>query len=89
MSTGVARKSINIFQALVPTRHYGVGKKATRAIWDRFPEPSYWEITRILPSPDLKHGKVYGRLTFRGKTDPAEKRINGPLKRDWRLVDQA
>jgi hypothetical protein len=121
----------NVFQVLCPTRNYGVGTRVTRKIWSKFPEPTYWEITRIHPSPDLKHGKVFGRFTFRGaslslslllsnaisvlrvawntytrvsvpvltrivllyllcascclsgKTDPVEKRINVPLKKDW------
>jgi hypothetical protein len=67
MSGTIARKAAgNVFQVLTPTRNYGLGKKVTRGIWDRFPEPSFWEVTRVRPSHDLKHGKVYGRLTFRG-----------------------
>lgn len=79
----------NIFQVLCPQRNYGVGLRVTRGIWKRFEEPSFWEVTRIRPSPDLKHGKVYGRFTFRGKTDMKEKRINGPLKRDWEVVEES
>ncbi|TMW68050.1 hypothetical protein Poli38472_007722 [Pythium oligandrum] len=87
MSGAPVRKSLsNVFQVLCPTRDYGLGKKVTRGIWDKFAEPTYWEVTRVRPSPDLKHGKVYGRFTFRGKTDPVEKRINGPLKKDWRIA---
>lgn len=65
---GAALTRTSLFKLICPTRNYGLGKKVTRGIWDRFPEPSYWEVTRVRPSPDLKHGKVYGRLTFRGKT---------------------
>ncbi|RLN32271.1 hypothetical protein BBJ28_00012071 [Nothophytophthora sp. Chile5] len=56
----------NAFQVLTPTRAYGLGQRVTRGIWSRFPEPSYWEVTRVRPSLDLKHGKVFGKFTFRG-----------------------
>lgn len=69
MSTTPVRKSMqNVFQVLCPTRNYGLGARVTRKVWAKFPEESYWEITRIHPSPDLKHGKVFGRFTFRGKS---------------------
>lgn len=61
-----SKAAANVFQVLCPTRNYGVGARVTRKIWSKFPEPTYWEITRIHPSPDLKHGKVFGRFTFRG-----------------------
>lgn len=56
----------SVFQVLCPTRNYGVGARVTRKCWSKFPEPTYWEITRVHPSPDLKHGKAFGRFTFRG-----------------------
>ncbi|TYZ67085.1 hypothetical protein PybrP1_007677 [[Pythium] brassicae (nom. inval.)] len=85
----MASKAVgNVFQVLCPTRNYGVGARVTRKIWSRFTEPTYWEITRIQPSPDLKHGKVFGRFTFRGKTDPKVKRINVPLKKDWHFAPE-
>lgn len=64
--SAVAKSFKNAFQVLTPTRDYGVGKRVTRGIWSNYAEPSYWEIVRIRPSADLKHGKVFGRLTFRG-----------------------
>ena len=64
--SAVQQSMKNIFQALVPNRNYGVGQKVTRQIWNKFSEPCYWEITRIRPAADLKHGKAYGKFTFRG-----------------------
>ncbi|TDH74230.1 hypothetical protein CCR75_001477 [Bremia lactucae] len=75
----------NVFEVLTPTRGYGVGKRVTRGIWSKYAEPSFWEVVRIRPSPDLKHGKVFGKFTFRGQTDPKVKRINGVLKKDWSI----
>jgi small subunit ribosomal protein S34 len=67
MSATAGRKNmLNIFQVLCPTRNYGLGQRVSRSIWDKFSEPTFWEITRIRPSPDLKHGKVYGKFTFKG-----------------------
>ncbi|UIZ28813.1 hypothetical protein KXD40_007459 [Peronospora effusa] len=77
----------NAFQVLTPVRNFGVGKRVTRGIWSKYAEPSYWEVVRILPSLDLKHGKVFGRFTFRGKTDSKVKRMNGVLKKDWSLIE--
>ncbi|KAG2771656.1 hypothetical protein PC129_g17585 [Phytophthora cactorum] len=87
--SAVAKSFKNAFQVLTPVREYGVGKRVTRVIWDKYAEPSFWEVVRIRPSPDLKHGKVFGRFTFRGKTDPQVKRMNGVLKKDWSLWRRA
>ena len=35
---------------------------------------------------ELTTGKIYGVLTWRGKTDGQERRIRGTLKRDWRYL---
>lgn len=61
------RKSLrNAFEVLCPTRQYGLGARVTRGIWAKYAEPSFWEVTRVRPAADLKHGKVYGKFTFRG-----------------------
>ncbi|CAI5719229.1 unnamed protein product [Hyaloperonospora brassicae] len=86
--SAVTKSFKNAFQVLTSAREYGVGKRVTRGIWSHYDEPSYWEVVRIRPSLDLKHGKAYGRFTFRGKTDPKVKRINGVLKKDWSFVDE-
>jgi hypothetical protein len=58
---------------LTPAREYGVGQRVTRGIWSKYGEPSYWEVVRVRPSPDLKHGKVFGRFTFRGALWPHQR----------------
>ncbi|KAL3664896.1 hypothetical protein V7S43_010074 [Phytophthora oleae] len=85
--SAVAKSFKNAYQVLAPTREFGLGKRVTRGIWAKYAEPSYWEVVRIRPSPDLKHGKVFGRFTFRGKTDSQVKRINGTLKKDWSFYE--
>ncbi|CAI5708414.1 unnamed protein product [Peronospora destructor] len=83
----MAKSFKNAFQVLTPVRNFGARKRVTRGIWSKYAELSYWEVVRISPSPDLKHGKVFGRFTFRGKTDSRVKRINGVLKKDWSIID--
>ena len=65
--SAVTKRVKNAFEVLTSMREYGVGKRVTRGIWSNYEEPSYWEVVRIRPSLDLKHGKVYGRFTFRGE----------------------
>ncbi|OQR96482.1 hypothetical protein ACHHYP_15784 [Achlya hypogyna] len=77
----------NLFQAICSKRNFGVGQKVTRGIWKRFEDvSSFVEITRIAPAQDLKHGKAYGVKTFRGVCEGKERRVDGVLKRDWKVV---
>ncbi|OQS02962.1 hypothetical protein THRCLA_21280, partial [Thraustotheca clavata] len=81
----------NLFQAVCSKRNFGVGQKVTRGIWKRFESKadevtSFVEITRIAPAQDLKHGKAYGVKTFRGVCEGKERRLEGVLKRDWKVV---
>ncbi|ETV90574.1 hypothetical protein H310_14668 [Aphanomyces invadans] len=91
MAATNAAAKLNLFKAICGKRNFGVGQKVTRAIWDRFEETpgsttSFIEITRVEPSPDLAHGKAYGIKTFRGVSEGKVRRVDGPLKKDWRIV---
>ena len=63
----MVRWGSNLVQTLTPLREFGVGQVVRRKIWSKYSEPSYWKVTQIKPSEDLKHGKVYGVFTRRGK----------------------
>ena len=41
---------------------------------------------RVNLSPDQKHGKVWGRLVWRGKAGE-EELIRSPLKKQWSLLN--
>ena len=44
----------------------GIGMKVTRALWDRYLEPSFWEVTRTKVAKRASP-RAWGVLTFRGK----------------------
>mmetsp|Transcript_2238 Transcript_2238/g.7976 ORF Transcript_2238/g.7976 Transcript_2238/m.7976 type:complete len:141 (+) Transcript_2238:139-561(+) len=80
----------NFFDVAFGMREFGVGYRFIRNIWWNKPE-TYWTLTRIQPcikgdESQLRRGKAYGVLTFRGETDGQERRIRGVLKRGWRYV---
>lgn len=78
----------NLFQQIFPKQNYGVGLKVQREYWKRYPEPCYWEIQRVVPKgEELRYGKAFGVLTWRGKTEERSRKIRGPLKQDWSIVD--
>lgn len=37
-------------------------------------------------SPDQRHGKVHGRLVWRGKVTEKDEEIRSPLKKQWQLL---
>lgn len=65
-------------------RHCGVGAKVTRSIY-KFPE-TYWLITRVQLSKDQNHGKVFGKMVWRGRQKELEERIGSTLKKEWQIV---
>ena len=74
----------SLFKIINGLRHFGVGTKVTRSIY-KFPE-TYWVVTRVMLSKDQSHGKVYGKMVWRGRPKEAEERIGSPLKKEWSLV---
>ena len=74
----------SLFKIINGMRYFGVGTKVTRSIY-KFPE-TYWLITRVVLSRDQDHGKVFGRLVWRGRAKETETKIAGPLKKEWSLV---
>ena len=41
---------------------------------------------RVKLSADQNHGKVYGRLVWRGLPKTKDEKIHSALKREWKLV---
>jgi len=74
----------SLFKIINGLRYFGVGTKVTRSIY-KFPE-TYWVVTRVMLSKDQSHGKVYGKMVWRGRPKEAEERIGSPLKKEWSLV---
>lgn len=61
------------------------GIKVTKTFWYRYPEPSYWTITQFHASRHGSKPKVFGILTWRGKTEGKEVRIRAVRNRQWRI----
>ena len=74
----------NLFSLINGLRYFGVGSRVTRSIY-KFPD-TYWVITRVVLSKDQNHGKVYGRLVWRGRPKETDDKIGSPLKKEWALL---
>ncbi|KAF9247129.1 hypothetical protein BU15DRAFT_39120 [Melanogaster broomeanus] len=75
----------NIFQVLSRYPDSGVGQKIHQIRWsEKGIDGCYWEVTRTKLKLAGSHGKVWGRLVWRGKlVSEREERIPGTLKYKW------
>ncbi|XP_061207073.1 small ribosomal subunit protein mS34 [Neopsephotus bourkii] len=68
----------------------GVGRTVTRKSWLwAHDEPCYWVITKVkadYTAENMDHGRAWGYLTFRGKTEEEVREINKVMYHDWRMV---
>jgi len=48
------------------THKNGFGLKFYRRSWTKYPQPSFWTVTRFKPQTHGHHRKVWGVLTWRG-----------------------
>ncbi|KAM9099188.1 28S ribosomal protein S34, mitochondrial [Sarcophilus harrisii] len=84
------RRESRLLQLLNRLPCFGLGRLVTRKSWLwQHDEPCYWRLTRVradYTAPNLDHGKAWGILTFRGKTESEEKEIDQVMYHDWRLV---
>ncbi|XP_053131976.1 28S ribosomal protein S34, mitochondrial [Hemicordylus capensis] len=84
------RNENRLFTLLSRLRHFGIGRMVTRKSWLwQYDEPCYWVITKVkvdYTAENMDHGKAWGYLTFRGKTENEVKEIDKPMYHDWRMV---
>uniref|UniRef100_A0A8D0HA24 Mitochondrial ribosomal protein S34 n=1 Tax=Sphenodon punctatus TaxID=8508 RepID=A0A8D0HA24_SPHPU len=84
------RNETRLFTLLCQLRHFGVGRLVTRKSWLwEHEEPCYWRIDRVkvdYTAENMDHGKAWGYLTFKGKTETEVKEIDKVMYHDWRLV---
>jgi len=80
----MASRGTPLFQVINGLRYFGVGAKVTRQIY-KFPE-TYWIVTKVKLSSDQKHGRVWGRLVWRGRAQPKDESIGSTLQKEWSLV---
>nr|XP_028563030.1 28S ribosomal protein S34, mitochondrial [Podarcis muralis] len=84
------RNENRLFTLLSRLRLFGVGRMVTRKSWLwQYDEPCYWVITKVkvdYTAENMDHGKAWGYLTFRGKTESEVKEIDKAMYHDWRMV---
>ncbi|XP_057891922.1 small ribosomal subunit protein mS34 [Melospiza melodia melodia] len=69
---------------------FGVGRTVTRKSWLwAHREPCYWVITKVkadYTAENMDHGRAWGYLTFKGKTEEEVREIDKAMYHDWRIV---
>lgn len=84
------RRESRLLQLLSRLPFFGLGRLVTRKSWLwQHDEPCYWRLTRVRPdytAQNLDHGRAWGILTFKGKTESEAREIEHPMHHDWRLV---
>ncbi|XP_062999072.1 small ribosomal subunit protein mS34 [Elgaria multicarinata webbii] len=84
------RNENRLFTLLCQLKHFGLGRMVTRKSWIwQYDEPCYWVITKVkvdYTAENMDHGKAWGYLTFRGKTEEEVKEIDKAMYHDWRMV---
>ncbi|KAL2766631.1 28S ribosomal protein S34, mitochondrial isoform 2 [Daubentonia madagascariensis] len=84
------RRESRLLQLLGRLPLFGLGRLVTRKSWLwQHDEPCYWRLTRVRPdytAQNLDHGKAWGILTFKRKTESEAREIEQAMYHDWRLV---
>ncbi|XP_020024986.2 small ribosomal subunit protein mS34 [Castor canadensis] len=84
------RRESRLLQLLARLPLFGLGRLVTRKSWLwQHDEPCYWRLTSVRPdytAQNLDHGKAWGILTFKGKTEGEAREIEHAMYHDWRLV---
>ena len=76
----------NLFEMAGSHKSLGVGFRFWRKTW---PENSYFTITRV-KLDDIRHGKAWGILTWKGVPSAKEEQIKSPLKLGtWQYSEKA
>lgn len=85
-----ARRESRLFSLLAGMKMFGMGRLFTRKSWlEDHTEPSYWQITKVkvdYTAENMDHGKAWGILTCKGKTESEVKEVDKVMYHDWRLI---
>uniref|UniRef100_A0A8B9B7N5 Mitochondrial ribosomal protein S34 n=1 Tax=Anser brachyrhynchus TaxID=132585 RepID=A0A8B9B7N5_9AVES len=85
-----ARSESRLLALLCRLPRFGVGRTVTRKSWLwAHDEPCYWVIAKVradYTAENMDHGRAWGYLTFRGKTEKVMKEIDKVMYHDWRMV---
>lgn len=79
-----------VFELAKQLPDYGVGSKFALKKWERKGAPnSYWTVTRMVPRPTGRSGKVFGTFTWKGelKYGGAAQKVAGCTKAGiWKVL---
>ncbi|CAN8005188.1 unnamed protein product [Ixodes pacificus] len=72
-------------------KDFGVGRVVTRSMFERYPEPSYFVIKKVVPYMDdaNKYGRVWADCIFRGRRLRGDGHVPSPHLPDYRLVPKS
>ncbi|XP_061740433.1 28S ribosomal protein S34, mitochondrial [Nerophis ophidion] len=84
------RRESRLFSLLAGMKMFGMGRLFTRKSWlEDHTEPSYWTLTRVkvdYTAKNMDHGRAWGILTYKGKTESEVREIDKVMYHDWRLI---
>lgn len=71
-------------------KDFGVGRVVTRTTFERYPEPTYFVITKVLPYMDdaNQYGEVWAETVFRGRR-LGVMQMESPHVPDYKLVPKS
>lgn len=71
-------------------KNFGVGRIITRTSFERYPEPSYYVITKVVPYMDdaNQYGDVWAQTVFRGRRVGVVQ-LESPQVPDYKLVPKS
>ncbi|KAI8914921.1 hypothetical protein DFJ77DRAFT_430848 [Powellomyces hirtus] len=79
-------KQRNLVELIAHAPNAGVGLRVIPTVWHmKGWSDSFYTVTNIQLDGDMAHGKVFGKLTWRGREEPKITEIRKISKYNWHL----
>ncbi|KAI8591045.1 hypothetical protein BDZ88DRAFT_413210 [Geranomyces variabilis] len=76
----------NLIELVAHAPHRGLGLRVLPTVWHlKGWTDSFYTVTDVRLTGDLAHGRVLGRLTWKGVEEEKEKEIGNAFKHNWHL----
>ncbi|KAG8931345.1 hypothetical protein FRC03_002397 [Tulasnella sp. 419] len=87
-SSPLLKRSGTLYDVLSVLPKDGIGARVTQSRWEaKGIKDSYYEVTQVRLKDEGRHGKVWGRLIWKGQPiKERDERIRKGLKYSWKLV---
>ncbi|KAL1923565.1 uncharacterized protein VTP21DRAFT_8545 [Calcarisporiella thermophila] len=85
-----AYKPKNLYELLNTHKDFGVGQRVVLQKWiNKGFQDCYYEITKIKLKEDLRHGRAWGVMVWKGRTldEGKPKKLMQTARRQWRLLE--